>query len=151
MRTFWKYNLVGIIANRFCLHYTTTGFFARLSLFNDPLKHLSERYAASSMASVPYCRINMTMEAHDMYGAIVYVRFEVFTALTVKNAVFWDVAPCNLVWSDVSEECVIWKSAHRVFYLEDGGNTFLRNVGSYKMYKAPHPRRRHGSILIRPS
>jgi hypothetical protein len=47
------------------------------------------------MALVPYCRINLTMEAHDVYGAIVYVIFEVFTALTVKNAVFWDVAPCR--------------------------------------------------------
>jgi hypothetical protein len=24
-----------------------------------------------------------------------YVRFEVFTAVTMKNAVFWDVAPCR--------------------------------------------------------
>jgi hypothetical protein len=24
-----------------------------------------------------------------------YVRFEVFTAVTMKNAVFWDVAPCT--------------------------------------------------------
>jgi hypothetical protein len=31
------------------------------------------------------------------------VRFEVFTAVTMKNAVFWDVAPCILL-TDVSEE-----------------------------------------------
>jgi hypothetical protein len=24
-----------------------------------------------------------------------FVRFEVFTAVTMKNAVFWDVAPCR--------------------------------------------------------
>jgi hypothetical protein len=24
-----------------------------------------------------------------------FVRFEVFTAVTVKNAVFWDVTPCG--------------------------------------------------------
>jgi hypothetical protein len=24
-----------------------------------------------------------------------YVRFEVFTAMTIKNAVFWDVTPCR--------------------------------------------------------
>jgi hypothetical protein len=24
-----------------------------------------------------------------------YVTFEVFTAMTMKNAVFWDVTPCN--------------------------------------------------------
>jgi hypothetical protein len=32
------------------------------------------------------------------------VRFEVFTAVTMKNAVFWDVAPCRTY--DVSEECI---------------------------------------------
>jgi hypothetical protein len=29
------------------------------------------------------------------------------------------------------------------FYPEDGGDTFLRSVGSQKIYTAPHPRRRH--------
>jgi hypothetical protein len=33
-----------------------------------------------------------------------FVRFEVFTAVTIKNAVFWDVAPIDLVTTDVSEE-----------------------------------------------
>jgi hypothetical protein len=31
------------------------------------------------------------------------------------------------------------------FYPEDGGDTFLRNVGSHKIYTAPHPRRHHSS------
>jgi hypothetical protein len=60
------------------------------------------------------------------------VRFEVFTAVTMKNAVFWNVAPC--------------RSCELNFYPEDGGDTFLRNVGSiHKIYTAPHPRRRHSS------
>jgi hypothetical protein len=25
----------------------------------------------------------------------IYVRFEVFTAVTMKNAIFWDMAPCS--------------------------------------------------------
>jgi hypothetical protein len=33
-----------------------------------------------------------------------------------------------------------------VFYPEHRGDTFLRNVGSHKIYTAPHPRRRHSSI-----
>jgi hypothetical protein len=33
-----------------------------------------------------------------------YVRFEVFTAVTMKNAVFWDVTLVALVRTDVSEE-----------------------------------------------
>jgi hypothetical protein len=32
-----------------------------------------------------------------------------------------------------------------IFYPEDGGDTFLRNVGSHKIYTTPHPRRRHSS------
>jgi hypothetical protein len=32
------------------------------------------------------------------------VRFEVFTAVTMKNAVFWDVAPCR--------SCVIYMAPH---------------------------------------
>jgi hypothetical protein len=33
-----------------------------------------------------------------------YVRFEVFTAVTKKNGVFWDVTPCGCLRTDVSEE-----------------------------------------------
>jgi hypothetical protein len=33
----------------------------------------------------------------------------------------------------------------RFFYPEDGGDIFLRNVGSHKIYTAPHPRKRHSS------
>jgi hypothetical protein len=33
-----------------------------------------------------------------------YVRFEVLTAVTVKNSVFWDVRRVALVRTDVSEE-----------------------------------------------
>jgi hypothetical protein len=31
---------------------------------------------------------------------------------------------------------------------EDGGDTFLRNVGSNKIYTAPHPRRRHSPTSL---
>jgi hypothetical protein len=74
----------------------------------------------------------------------------------MKNTVFWDVAPCRF--------CVNWRfggkhhlhlqgrkirergiSVGRFFYAKDGGDTFLRNVGSRKIYKAPHPRRRYST------
>jgi hypothetical protein len=52
----------------------------------------------------------------------------------------------DLVWTD------IWRTASHLshwflalFYLEDGGDTFLRNVGSHKIYMVPHPRRWHSS------
>jgi hypothetical protein len=34
----------------------------------------------------------------------VHVRLRVFTAVTMKNAVFWDVRPVVLVRTDISEE-----------------------------------------------
>jgi hypothetical protein len=63
----------------------------------------------------------------------------------------------DLVLTDVSEECIA--SIFRVeknprmsnqreqmavcFYPEDGGDTFLRNFGSHKIYKVPQPKRRY--------
>jgi hypothetical protein len=41
--------------------------------------------------------------------------------------------------------CSRWFLACEFFYPEDGGDTFLRNVGSHKIYTAPHLRRRHSS------
>jgi hypothetical protein len=62
----------------------------------------------------------------------------------------------DLVWTDVSEErigsifrveksasavtCSRWFLARGFFYPEDGGDTFFRNVGSHKIYMAPHTR-----------
>jgi hypothetical protein len=42
--------------------------------------------------------------------------------------------------------CSRWFLARGFFYPEDGGDTFLRNVGSHKIYTAPHPRRRNSSF-----
>jgi hypothetical protein len=69
-----------------------------------------------------------------------------------------------LVRTDVSEERVVfifrvenpqsaatcsrWILALGFFYLEDEGDTFLLNVGSHKNYTAPHPRKRHSSIVL---
>jgi hypothetical protein len=60
------------------------------------------------------------------------VRFEVFTAVTMKNAVFWDVALCRSL-------------VNQSFYPEDAGDTFLRNISSHKIYTVPHPRIWHSS------
>jgi hypothetical protein len=72
----------------------------------------------------------------------------------------------DLVWTDVSEECIasffrVEKSASEepgwtgecslqppangFFYPEDGGDTFLRNVRSHKIYTAQHSRRLQSS------
>jgi hypothetical protein len=43
----------------------------------------------------------------------------------------------------------IWLLSWRWLWImlssEDGGDTFRLNVGYYKTYKAPHPRRQHSS------
>jgi hypothetical protein len=32
---------------------------------------------------------------HVRKAVFIFVRFEVFTVVTVKNSVFWDVMPCD--------------------------------------------------------
>jgi hypothetical protein len=91
-----------------------------------------------------------------------------------KNVVSWDVAPCRscvnrcfvgtyrfhlqgrksaseeLAWAGGcrlmhQSKTPSWFLARGFFYPEDGSNTFLRNVGSHKIFMGPHPRRRHSS------
>jgi hypothetical protein len=49
----------------------------------------------------------------------VHLKFEVFTAVTMKNGAFWDVTQCGYYKNRVSE---------------DGGAKFLLNVGSCKSH-----------------
>jgi hypothetical protein len=74
------------------------------------------------------------------------VKFQVFIAVTMKNAVFWDVASCrsslNIRFGGTNH----FHLQGRKVYLEDGGDTFFRNFGSHKIYVAPHPRRRHSLL-----
>jgi hypothetical protein len=63
------------------------------------------------------------------YSAKVYklcdVRFEVFTAVTMKNAVFWDVTQCGFVRTDVSEERIA--SIIRATRIGEHGTTLAVN------------------------
>jgi hypothetical protein len=59
----------------------------------------------------------------------------------MKNAVFWDVASYRS-----AATCSIWYLARGFFYPEDGGDTFLRNVGSHKIYTAHIPE--YGILLV---
>jgi hypothetical protein len=47
-------------------------------------------------------------------------RSEVFTVVTMKIALFWDVGAAT---------CSRWFLARGFFYPEDGGDMFLRNFG----------------------
>jgi hypothetical protein len=84
----------------------------------------------------------------------------------MKNAVFWNVAPCTshvnrrfggtycfhledrIIHERGTSRLLMLVPQSRIFYPEDGGDTFLRNIGSHTIYTAPHPRRRHSSYYL---
>jgi hypothetical protein len=59
-------------------------------------------------------------------------------AVTMKDAVFWDVAPCGFIINRrfggtfrLQQSSNILLCSRYFFYPEDGGDTLLRNVGLY--------------------
>jgi hypothetical protein len=79
------------------------------------------------------------------------IRFEVLTAVTVKNTLFWDVILCSPL---EVQQCV--RATYCLSFLcfllgllfdpEGGANTFLRNVGELLLdYTALHPTRQYSS------
>jgi hypothetical protein len=89
------------------------------------------------------------------------IRFEVFTAVTMKNAVVWDVVPCRYCVNrrfggiyhihfqnrKILEEGTSvsrWlQTESPVENTQLGDDTFIRNVGLHNIYTTPYPRRRH--------
>jgi hypothetical protein len=83
-------------------------------------------------------RVTVAVSLLNIY--IILVRFEIFMAMTMKNMVFWDVAPCgsgNLLTCDL----VLFTCP------EDGGDTFFQNFGSNESHVVLHPRRRYSSSI----
>jgi hypothetical protein len=98
------------------------------------------------------------------------VRLEVFMAVTMKKAVFWDVAPCRsrvnrrfggtyrlhlqgrkihergTSVTGVCSHLLILVPRSRIFLPWRWRRYVLRNVGLHKIYTAPHSRRRRSSI-----
>jgi hypothetical protein len=71
----------------------------------------------------------------------------------MKNVVAWNVTRCG---SCKNRRFVgMYRLHHPVeeneladsFHRDEGGNTFLRNVGYYKSHVASHPRRLHSSVF----
>jgi hypothetical protein len=62
----------------------------------------------------------------------------------MQETIFWDLALCILVRTDVSEERIasIFRAG------EDGGDTFLRNVGFNQKYTVQNPRKRFTEIFL---
>jgi hypothetical protein len=98
-----------------------------------------------------------------------YVGFEVFIAVVMKSIIFWDMMPCSLLRCNRRfagtcrlqlqgrkkkfqlATCLLAGSCWNVFFdPEDGGDTFLRNVGCISTdYMASHPTRRYSSMTVR--
>jgi hypothetical protein len=55
------------------------------------------------------------------------------------------IAGCFRLVAQSAATCSRCFLSRELFYSEDGGDKFLRNVGSHKIYKAPYLRRRHSS------
>jgi hypothetical protein len=74
----------------------------------------------------------------------------------MKNAVFWDVAPCGYCVNrrfggmyrlHLQPPAHVGSSlADFFFYSEDGGDVFLQNVGLHNIYTASHCRRWHSYL-----
>jgi hypothetical protein len=90
------------------------------------------------------------------------VGFEVLTMAVMKHGIFWDITPCSQYMNrgfggtyhlylqgrksaeqETSETWWLgtWFPARLIFDPEAGGDTFLRNVGSYTDYTAVYPTR----------
>ena len=59
------------------------------------------------------------------------VRLEVLTAVTVKITVFWDVTPCSLMCTDVTDE-----SAAAIFTVSTGRNMFIKLSADLRIYQS---------------
>jgi hypothetical protein len=68
------------------------------------------------------------------------VRFEVFTVVTMKNGVFWDVMPWALVRTDVKKRASVasygYVPSSPILVTLMMKTKFLRNVGSYESHTA---------------
>jgi hypothetical protein len=102
-------------------------------------------FLAVQLVSCRYTEISFWwMKPFDANKVILhFVRFETFTAVVMKSSIFWDRKPCSLL--KVNRRfgktrrlaCYLLHvgfSSGLFFDPEDGGDTFLRNVGWLSKY-----------------
>jgi hypothetical protein len=66
----------------------------------------------------------------DTISVLEIVGFEVLTAIVMKSAIFWDIMPCAQLEVTLLATYFHAGILFGLFLdLEDGGDTFLRNVG----------------------
>jgi hypothetical protein len=75
--------------------------------------------------------LRSTEALRSVENSITSVRFEVFTAVTMKNGVFCVVTPCGSCKNRRSGGT--WR---HFCHPDEGGARFLRNAGSYKSHTA---------------
>jgi hypothetical protein len=87
---------------------------------------------------------------------IIFKDFHLLTILQNEDLVIHKPRPSTTKLRSTSHSRVIkpleppaqvGSSPAGLVYPEDGDDTFLRNVDSHKIYRAPYPRRRHSSTL----
>jgi hypothetical protein len=111
----------------------------------------NEIYNKVSMFVSHLFKVNLLNNLVNIFTVLCYIRC--YYKLTFEE---WDVAPCTSYVNRLFRGAYflhlqsrkIREQGTRVSrwlqtYLEDGGDKFLRNVDSHKIYTAPHPRRRH--------
>jgi hypothetical protein len=82
-------------------------------------------------------------------GPLWRIQYNFFTEITNFDAIhrgflfhYQTLAePINVAFLNSGATCSRWFLARRFFYPEDGGDTILRNVGSYRSYMALQPRK----------
>jgi hypothetical protein len=100
--------------------------------------------------------------SEDVKYALMYIylwfAFGVFTTVTIQSTIFWGVVPCGLGISEgiyclhlqgTREGEENSKACWRTLYPEDGGITFLRDVGKLLSdYVSSHPRRLYSLFVV---
>jgi hypothetical protein len=123
----------------------------------------------SLLKTLPYLKSTSTkstggncLRTIDFGTMLCPVKFEVFTAGTMKNCVFWDVTPCGSCENRrFGGTCRFRNQGDKIGELgatlaatsnrrtlrrnTDGSDRFLRNIGSCKSHTVSHPRRRRSS------
>jgi hypothetical protein len=56
---------------------------------------ISNYYCTIPVLLICIKEVIKVMPSKAIYIKYLFVRFEVFTPVTMKNAIFWDVAPCR--------------------------------------------------------
>jgi hypothetical protein len=86
------------------------------------ITYMAVRFTVSNLISIKCCGLTWQRPYYNRLGVerIKYVRFEVFTAATMKNVVFWDVAKCRSCVNRRSSETSVHTRSTRHHIPEDG-------------------------------